>query len=215
MRWVRRSACEVYGLKDLNFFAGIKKQEEKQQLGKTMRNGLILLAVCAVVVAGISAWQVMQKHTAQAAYAQLDAEIEQMKTSSADYMALDQNKEKLTALKTYNAIIEMFTKNLSAYPHVDQALMDDIRSRLPEGASIQRLSYSNSVLKMECRANDTSAPADFVRSLRESARIADVSYNGYNAAQGPVVPDADGGTAPTGAITFTVNCALAGGGDAQ
>lgn len=194
-------------MKDLNFFEGIKKQEGKQTLGNFMRNGLIVLVVCAVLVGGVFGGLFWQKSTAQAEVEALNSQMETMKAASADYMLLEQNQIKLEALKTYNTIIETFTKNLSIYPHVDRALMDDIRSKMPADVSILKVSYANNVFKMDCSANDTSAPADFVRNLRESKRIADVGYNGYNAAEGAVPPDA------AGAVTFSVSCTLAEGGD--
>lgn len=198
-------------LKDLNFFEGIKKQEEKQKMGSFLRNGIIVLIVCAALVGGTYGWLFIQKSTAQAATALIDSGIVTLHESNSDYQALEQNKQKLNALKTYNSIIETFSANLAVYPHVDKALMDDIYSKMPEGVSITKLDYANSTFKMECAATNTSAPADFVRNLRTSGYIKDVNYNGYYADNGTVAPDAGDATTPTGAVTFTVSCILAGG----
>lgn len=196
-------------MKDLNFFEGIKKQEEKQKIGKFMRNGIIALVVCAAAVGGIYGWLLFQEREAGRLAAQIDSEIAEMKAASSDYQAFEQNKQKLAALQTYNSIIATFTGNLAAYPHADQALMDEIRSKMPDGVEIAKVSYAGNIFKMECTANNTSAPADFVRSLRTSERIEDVSYNGYYTAEGgAVLPDAEG-QAET--VTFSVSCALAGG----
>lgn len=199
-------------MKDLNFFAGVKKQAAKHKLGKFMRNGIIVLVVCAGAVGGFYVWQLVQKASVIGSIVALEVQIELAKSGSADYGALSSNAQKLNALKTYNSIIETFSENLAAYPHLDKALMDDINAKKPQDVSIVKIDYSNDMLKIDCRAQDTSSPAEFVRSLRTSALIADVTYNGYYAADGTAVaPDAADAQVQTGTVTFTVGCELAGG----
>ncbi|MEA5002015.1 MAG: PilN domain-containing protein [Christensenella sp.] len=199
-------------MKDLNFFAGVKKQAAKHKLGEFMRNGIIVLVVCAGAVGGFYVWQLVQKASVIGSIVALEVQIELAKSGSADYGALSSNAQKLNALKTYNSIIETFSENLAAYPHLDKALMDDINAKKPQDVSIVKIDYSNDMLKIDCRAQDTSSPAEFVRSLRTSALIADVTYNGYYAADGTAVaPDAADAQVQTGTVTFTVGCELAGG----
>ncbi|BDF57934.1 hypothetical protein CE91St36_07510 [Christensenellaceae bacterium] len=193
-------------MKDLNFFAGIKKQETKHKMGAFMRGGIIALAVCAGAVGGFYVWQLTQQAALTAEAAAIELKTQQARESSAGYAQLNENTIKLNALKTYNSIIETFDDNLASYPHVDQALMDDINARMPEDVNIVKVDYANNVFKMECSAQNTSSPAEFVRGLRGSALISDVAYNGYYAQDG-----AAGSETPTGTVTFTVSCALAGG----
>lgn len=177
-----------------------------------MRNGIIILVVCAGAVGGFYIWQLVQKASTIGNIVSLEMQIEQVKEGNADYAALSQNAQKLNALNTYNSIIETFNENLATYPHLDKALMDDINAKKPEDVSIVKIEYANDTLRIDCRAQNTSSPAEFVRSLRGSALIADVTYNGYYAADGTAVaPDAADSQAQTGTVTFTVGCKLAGG----
>ncbi|MEG0594515.1 MAG: PilN domain-containing protein [Christensenella sp.] len=193
-------------MKDLNFFESIKKHETKHKVGTFLRNGVIILVVCAVLVGGATAWFYVQRNIAVAAAEKIDAEIADIKAMSTDYAALEENKQKLSALKTYNSIIEEFTVNLNTYPHVDKALMDEINAKKPQDVNIDKLDYADGLLKLECSSQNTASPADFVRNLRSSKLIADVGYNGYYAAETVAnTPEAQG------MVTFTVSCVLKGG----
>ncbi|WP_066649009.1 PilN domain-containing protein [Christensenella timonensis] len=199
-------------MKDLNFFAGIKKQEARRTLGSFMKGGIIVLVVCAVLVGGFYVWQLVQRATAVGQLAALEMQIDEVKSGSSEYAALSSNAQKLNALKTYNSIIEAFNENLAADPHLDSALMEDIKAKKPQDVGIVKIEYTGGVLKLDCQAQDTSSPAEFVRSLRGSSFISDVTYNGYYAADGTAVaPDEADSTAQTGTVTFSVSCALAGG----
>ncbi len=196
-------------MRDLNFFEGIKKPEVRRKMGKFLRNGIIVLVCCALLVGGAYGWLYLQKNTAEKAAQTIDEQMQMLKASSPDYEALTENRQKLTALKTYNSIIEQFTTSLGEYPHVDHALFTEIYAKMPADVHISRVQYGQGVLAMECTAQNASSPADFVRNLRSAELISEVGYNGYFAENtAAVLPE---GETAGGTVSFTVSCVLKGG----
>lgn len=191
-------------MKDINLFEGIRKSAPpKKSGGKSAAGGLLLLIACALAVGGLYFWLTTKNNTVNSQIESANGQISAVQDVNGNEMVSKQGK--LTAIRSFNAMLTALKENIQAYPMLDAGFLGDLEGRLPATVTVQAFAYKDGVLTLDCTAGNADAPANFADALIKSAYIDAVNLKGSQlntqAQQ------------ETGAVqySFTIECYLKGG----
>jgi Tfp pilus assembly protein PilN len=156
----------VAGLKDINLFEGIKKSAPVKKSNRPVAIGLVLLIACAAAVGGLYFWMSTQKTEFENEIAAANRQISASQDTGSGEATFKQGR--LSAIRSYNAMLEALDENVNAYPKLDEDFFRDLESRLPGGVTVQTFGYQNGVLTLDCTAGDPDAFAGFADALAKS-----------------------------------------------
>ncbi len=191
-------------MKDINLFEGIKKSAPVKKSNRSVAIGLVLLIVCAVVVGGLYFWLTTQKTALESETEDANQQISVSQDTGSSELSAQQAR--LTAIRTYNAMLEALDENINAYPKLDEDFFSDMESRLPSGVTVETLGYQNGVLTLDCIAGDPDAFAGFADALEKSDYIETVNLK---TSQLDTQAQIDLGIVQ---YDFSIECYLKGGG---
>lgn len=153
-------------MRDINLFEGIKKSAPVKKSNRPVAIGLVLLVACAAAVGGLYFWMFTQKTELENEIANANQQIGAAQDTGSGEATFKQGR--LSAIRSYNAMLGALDENVNAYPKLDEDFFRDLESRLPGGVTVQTFGYQNGVLTLDCTAGDPDAFAGFADALAKS-----------------------------------------------
>ncbi|NCC86273.1 MAG: hypothetical protein EOM05_00170 [Clostridia bacterium] len=179
--------------KDMNFFERYETVVE----GKEQKINPMFFIVPAAGVLGVLILSFLFLNVMSVIKARSNKKVQEYINDSNNVASYNQSiqlsSEIAKRISSKDAIDEIL-ETMKNYPSIDETFINALYSALPEGVTIEMITYNSSqgYFSMACSSTDVNAIPLFVNNLDSTGEFAFVSYTGYN-----------GGT---GGYAFTVDC---------